>query len=81
MQIKNIDKIVIEFIFFLESHWSPEMGVVSRNSTEKQVQLAIDILKKILFDKRLFLFINISAIHQQVPSFSMGLLLPRNSYT
>jgi hypothetical protein len=49
---------------FAESHWSPEIGVTSPVSTERQVALAMDILSRLPADRRLFLFINVSAIHQ-----------------
>ena len=46
---------------FAESHWSEELGVTSLTSTERQVQLACNVLQP---DKRVLLFINISALHQ-----------------
>lgn len=49
---------------FAESHWSKEMGVTSNRSTELQVDLAIELIKKRPSTERKFLFINISAIHQ-----------------
>ena len=48
---------------FVEAHWSPELGVACRNSSENQVQQALRSLDE-AGDKRVFLFINISAIHQ-----------------
>ncbi|MGV3771786.1 MAG: STM4013/SEN3800 family hydrolase [Verrucomicrobiales bacterium] len=48
---------------FIESHWSPELGVACRTSSENQVAQAIRSLEK-AGDKRVFLFINISAIHE-----------------
>jgi arylsulfatase A-like enzyme len=48
----------------LESHWSPELGVTDSESTANQVRLAVHILKDLPSDQRVFLFINISAIHQ-----------------
>jgi Sulfatase len=47
---------------FHENHWSPELGVTSRDSAAMQVALAEKILRDCR--KRIFLFINISAIHQ-----------------
>ncbi len=49
--------------FFAESHWSPGTSVHAPNSTENQVRLAGDILRRIPSGRRLFLFMNISAIH------------------
>jgi hypothetical protein len=49
---------------FQERYWSPELGVTNPHSTENQVQLACDRLKSIPQDKRIFLFINLSALHQ-----------------
>lgn len=49
---------------FAESHWSPALGVTDRDSTRHQVELAVDILSRTPREKRLFMFMNISAIHQ-----------------
>jgi len=49
---------------FDESHWSPELGVRDPRSTENQVGLAIDVLGRIPAERRVFLFINVSALHQ-----------------
>lgn len=46
---------------FAESHWSPAMGVGQRRSAERQVALAIERLGA--SSQRVFLFINVSAIH------------------
>lgn len=47
---------------FAESHWSPELGVTCRESTYNQVQIAVDIARRV--EGRLFLFLNVSALHQ-----------------
>lgn len=47
---------------FDESHWKPVLGVEHRRSTELQVALAVRRLHE-LGDRRVFLFINVSAIH------------------
>jgi len=47
---------------FTESHWSPGLGVTSLRSTERQVALACRRLREL--DSRVFLFINVSAIHR-----------------
>ncbi len=49
---------------FALSYWSPELGVTNPNSTENQVALAQKILAQTPKNQRLFLFINISALHQ-----------------
>lgn len=49
---------------FQESYWSPQLGVAEPRSTEYQVDLACNILKRLPSQQRLFLFINISALHQ-----------------
>jgi hypothetical protein len=48
---------------FTESHWSEELGVASLTSTERQVELACDVLRR-KRTERVFLFINVSALHQ-----------------
>jgi phosphopentomutase len=40
------------------------MGVTDPRSTENQVNLALELLGKISRERRVFLFINVSAIHQ-----------------
>lgn len=47
---------------FDESHWSEKTGVRDPESTKNQVDLAVRLLKE--QSKRVFLFINISALHQ-----------------
>ncbi len=49
---------------FAESHWSESMGVTCEASTEHQIQQALLSLEKTTKDQRVFLFVNISAIHQ-----------------
>lgn len=49
---------------FAESYWSQELGVTNPNSTENQVAIAQHIITKTPANQRLFLFINISALHQ-----------------
>jgi arylsulfatase A-like enzyme len=46
---------------FTESHWSPALGVGRRDSIRRQVALAVERLRAIA--GRVFLFINVSAIH------------------
>jgi hypothetical protein len=49
---------------FDESHWSPQLGVTDPRSTENQARLAGEILARLPKTKRVFLFINVSALHQ-----------------
>lgn len=49
---------------FEESHWSQELGVTNPASTEHQVELIRQRLAERLPSERLFLFLNVSAIHQ-----------------
>jgi len=46
---------------FAESHWSPGMGVGQRHSVERQVSLAVQRMQSL--PGRLFLFINVAAVH------------------
>lgn len=49
---------------FDESHWSPELGVTDPRSTENQVNLALERVAAVPPARRVFLFVNVSAIHQ-----------------
>lgn len=49
---------------FEESLWSSSTGVTDPDSTENQVKYAVSAIRKQPSEKRLFLFINISALHQ-----------------
>lgn len=49
---------------FHEAHWSPEMGVASRDSEVRQVERACARIIATPPEQRVFLFINIAAIHQ-----------------
>lgn len=49
---------------FTESYWHPKLGVTDRNSTANQIDLAAKVIKNMPPEKRLFLFMNISALHQ-----------------
>lgn len=48
---------------FQESYWNPRFGVTNPKSAEEQVKLAIKLLEKIDKNERVFLFINLSAMH------------------
>lgn len=49
---------------FAESHWEPEFGVASPASFEAQVARAEEVVAALPAEKRLFLFVNVSALHQ-----------------
>jgi hypothetical protein len=49
---------------FDESHWSPRLGVTDPRSTEHQVNLALARVANQPQARRVFLFVNVSAIHQ-----------------
>jgi hypothetical protein len=49
---------------FDESHWSPKLGVTDPRSTEHQVDLALRRVAELPANRRVFLFVNVSAIHQ-----------------
>lgn len=49
---------------FQESHWEPEFGVASPVSFEAQVERAEQVVAALPRDQRLFLFVNVSALHQ-----------------
>jgi len=48
---------------FNEAHWTPKLGVACRSSAENQVAQAIESVNT-ANGRRVFLFINVSAIHQ-----------------
>lgn len=49
---------------FQESHWAPEFGVTSPTSFEAQTACAERIVAALPAGRRLFLFLNVSALHQ-----------------
>ena len=49
---------------FAESHWQTEFGVTEPRSTENQIARATAILERLPARRRVFLFLNVSAIHQ-----------------
>jgi hypothetical protein len=49
---------------FDESHWSEALGVTDPASTEHQVDLALGRVAEVVADRRVFLFVNVSALHQ-----------------
>lgn len=49
---------------FAESHWSPKLGVTDPDSTANQVQCALEAISQRSPSERLFLFLNVSALHQ-----------------
>ncbi|MBN9519027.1 STM4013/SEN3800 family hydrolase [bacterium] len=49
---------------FDESHWAPDLGVTDPRSTENQVNLALARVAAVDTGRRVFLFVNVSAVHQ-----------------
>jgi hypothetical protein len=49
---------------FAESHWAEALGVTEPRSTENQVRLAVERVAALPQDQRVFLFLNVSALHQ-----------------
>ncbi len=49
---------------FDESHWRADLGVTDPDSTRNQVTLACERIAALPDSKRLFLFLNVSALHQ-----------------
>jgi len=49
---------------FDQSHWDQSLGVSDARSTENQVRLAVKLLEGVPPERRVFLFINVSALHQ-----------------
>jgi hypothetical protein len=57
---------------FAESHWSPGFGPRHPHSTRNQVQRAVEVLGRIPRTRRVFLFLNVSALHRPNHIFSPG---------
>jgi len=57
---------------FGERHWRTELGVTDPRSTEHQLRLCAQILHEQPADRRLFLFLNISALHQPTRHYLPG---------
>ncbi|MGE7415915.1 STM4013/SEN3800 family hydrolase [Methylobacterium tarhaniae] len=57
---------------FAESHWRPGFGVQARTSTAAQVGLAVARLAELDPDRRLFLFLNVSATHHPTRHYLPG---------
>jgi hypothetical protein len=57
---------------FEESHWSPALGVTEAHSTANQIAIAVDRLQQIPAGQRVFLFMNISALHQPNYMYQLG---------
>jgi hypothetical protein len=49
---------------FAESHWCPEFGVTDPESTKNQVDFVLRRCRALPKTQRLFLFLNVSALHQ-----------------
>jgi membrane-anchored protein YejM (alkaline phosphatase superfamily) len=63
---------------FMESHWSPALGVTDPHSTANQIALALERLRALPSEQRLFLFVNVSALHQ--PNYMYGSGATEDSY-
>lgn len=50
--------------YFQEAHWSKELGVTALDSIDRQVSLAVRRLEGAPVDQRVFLYLNVSALHQ-----------------
>ncbi|MCA8912454.1 MAG: STM4013/SEN3800 family hydrolase [Planctomycetes bacterium] len=57
---------------FHESHWEPRFGVTDPDSTRHQVGKACEIIGALDGTQRLFLFLNVSALHQPNCIFADG---------
>ena len=57
---------------FAQSYWSAELGVTDARSTEHQVKLATSLLAELPRHRRVFLFVNVSALHQPNCIFTPG---------
>lgn len=49
---------------FHESHWEPEFGVTSPHSFENQIDRVEEVVRRLPDERKLFLFVNVSALHQ-----------------
>jgi hypothetical protein len=49
---------------FDESHWRPDLGVTDVDSLPNQVRAALAAVERVPRSRRVFLFLNVSAIHQ-----------------
>ncbi|MDD9965534.1 MAG: STM4013/SEN3800 family hydrolase [Myxococcales bacterium] len=49
---------------FAESHWSVELGVTNPRSTEHQLAAARSLVERTATDRRIFMLLNVSALHQ-----------------
>jgi hypothetical protein len=50
--------------YFGEAHWAKDMGVASPTSFEAQLTCADEVVRETPADQPLFLFVNVSALHQ-----------------
>ena len=57
---------------FAESHWTPDLGVTHPDSTANQVRCALAALERVPSEQKVFLFINVSALHQPNCIFQPG---------
>lgn len=57
---------------FAESHWSPEFGVTEPASTAHQVRAACAALQRLPAERRVFLFVNLAALHPPTTCYLPG---------
>ena len=57
---------------FAESHWEESFGVTDPHSTENQAARVLEVLDRVPAGQRLFLFLNVSALHQPNCIFTEG---------
>lgn len=57
---------------FAESHWSSQLGVTSKTSTEAQIEVIEQVSEK--HDELTFIFLNVSALHQPNAHYLEGAL-------
>lgn len=50
--------------YFQEAHWDPSLGVTCPESAENAFRLAARVLDETPRDRRVFLYVNVAAIHQ-----------------
>jgi len=48
---------------FKKSHWRPSFGCTVKESPDNQIKLAVEEIKAVPHEKRIFMYINICAIH------------------
>jgi hypothetical protein len=60
--------------YFEEAHWSEATGVTNPESIDRQVELAVRVLAQTPATRRVFLYLNVSALHQPNKMYLPGAL-------